>query len=715
MDIFISYNRNDEGQAQELYELLTGSGYQVWMDKHNIPPGAYWPDEIDKGLRSAQVTLGMISPDALNSRNVKNEWDWTLSVDKPLILLRIRDVPTEEIPHRYISINYLDFSDSKQQSIPTLMATIQALLKSDENTTIQIEAMTPESLGLNDLAETRPFVPMTDIPGDEPDAISDRAVSQQEAAPDVSESKMTPPPPPETQPAPVIPPKLSKPAPASPIPVREGLNARSIRQRAQLIEQISEYWIEGYYHQSLRFGMVNIELENNREYVLQHSEYGAYQFHGNQSLSDIFKDVHGQLLILGKPGAGKTTLVLQLAKQLIDVALLKNDAPIPVIFNLTTWANRWKSFGDEELSIKNRDKIMELVKNEIEGKKEHLSVADWIVYELHSKYEIDTEEITKWLAGGNITIVFDGLDEVIEEYRDECVEAINVFRQEFVDVDIVVCSRIEEYDKLSSRLEFPVALMVQDISKESALKYLKTNASQELLDLYLQDDAVAQLFITPFWLSFTTYVYRNISTEGVEYTTDSSVRAIHVLETYTNAMLADLNLEEKHNFLKNAGRLALQMETIGLTAINEIHYTPRMLNKKEMRFAYLGIAGGLVTAGIYAGIFAGMAGAGSVLAVSFLTKTIMKRISGFDINAVTEQLYEHGMMYKLKDDYVFLHLSYRDYLSQNFAVDDDKPADAAIFKPETYSDLAKKGRGLARNLWNRVQGNNSDDDEDKKE
>jgi hypothetical protein len=49
--------------------------------------------------------VGLLSPDAVASRNVKNEWDWALQNDKQLILLKTRPCV---IPHRYVSINFID-------------------------------------------------------------------------------------------------------------------------------------------------------------------------------------------------------------------------------------------------------------------------------------------------------------------------------------------------------------------------------------------------------------------------------------------------------------------------------------------------------------------------------------------------------------------------------------------------------------------------------
>src|SRR5688500_8375154 len=103
LQVFISYQRTDVTVAQLVREHLHAHGVTTWMDQFNIPPGAYWPDEIDAGLAASDIVLGILSPDAVASRNVKNEWDWTIRNGKRLVLLRVR--PTD-IPHRYVSINF---------------------------------------------------------------------------------------------------------------------------------------------------------------------------------------------------------------------------------------------------------------------------------------------------------------------------------------------------------------------------------------------------------------------------------------------------------------------------------------------------------------------------------------------------------------------------------------------------------------------------------
>jgi pimeloyl-ACP methyl ester carboxylesterase len=109
--VFISYHRADLAIAEQVRAHLIANRITTWMDHYDIPAGAYWPDEIDKGLGRSDFVIGVLSPDAADSRNVKNEWDWALQNGKSLILLQTR---TCVIPHRYVSINFIDATGSDQ-------------------------------------------------------------------------------------------------------------------------------------------------------------------------------------------------------------------------------------------------------------------------------------------------------------------------------------------------------------------------------------------------------------------------------------------------------------------------------------------------------------------------------------------------------------------------------------------------------------------------
>jgi len=109
--VFISYHRADLAVAEQVRTHLIANRITTWMDQYDIPAGAYWPDEIDKGLGQSDFVVGLLSPDSVDSRNVKNEWDWALQNGKHLILLMARPCV---IPHRYVSINFIDATGSDQ-------------------------------------------------------------------------------------------------------------------------------------------------------------------------------------------------------------------------------------------------------------------------------------------------------------------------------------------------------------------------------------------------------------------------------------------------------------------------------------------------------------------------------------------------------------------------------------------------------------------------
>ena len=56
------------------------------------------------------------------------------------------------------------------------------------------------------------------------------------------------------------------------------------------------------------------------------------------NIGDIFDKpgLRRRLLILGAPGSGKTTMMLELAKNLLARSLDDSDQPIPVILNLAS-------------------------------------------------------------------------------------------------------------------------------------------------------------------------------------------------------------------------------------------------------------------------------------------------------------------------------------------------------------------------------------------
>ena len=120
--VFISYHHTDETFARQVRTRLEAHGVKTWMDRYDIAVGAYWTDEIDKGLAASDIVLGVLSPDSVESRNVKNEWDWAIQNGKRLLLIQAQPCV---IPHRYVSINFIDATGDVEMAIRQLAAVLQ--------------------------------------------------------------------------------------------------------------------------------------------------------------------------------------------------------------------------------------------------------------------------------------------------------------------------------------------------------------------------------------------------------------------------------------------------------------------------------------------------------------------------------------------------------------------------------------------------------------
>src|SRR5262249_39816573 len=136
----------------------------------------------------------------------------------------------------------------------------------------------------------------------------------------------------------------------------------------------------------------------------------------------VFDQLNGAMLILGEPGAGKTTMLLQLARDLIARAERDATMRIPVVLNLSSWAEGQKPLGT------------------------------WLVEALRTQYQVSKKLAEQWVENDALLLLLDGLDEVRQETRDGCVTSINTFRGEHGTMPLVGCSRIADYEQLQSKL-----------------------------------------------------------------------------------------------------------------------------------------------------------------------------------------------------------------------------------------------------------------------
>ena len=83
-DIFISYSRRDQEFVTRLAADLDRQVAGVWFDQSTIRAGQKWHDEIMEGIRECKAFVLVLSPDAMQSKYVREEVETALALGKPI-------------------------------------------------------------------------------------------------------------------------------------------------------------------------------------------------------------------------------------------------------------------------------------------------------------------------------------------------------------------------------------------------------------------------------------------------------------------------------------------------------------------------------------------------------------------------------------------------------------------------------------------------------
>ncbi|MCP4422954.1 MAG: NACHT domain-containing protein, partial [Chloroflexi bacterium] len=264
------------------------------------------------------------------------------------------------------------------------------------------------------------------------------------------------------------------------------MDAQERHNRNVMLQRFKIFWLKGVLEESLHGAeLIDLNMALRPNAVANSTEPGWQQ--GDEydtplpigtKVWDVFDDAGGALLIMGSPGAGKTTTLLQLATDLVQRADLDENYPVPVALSLATWR------GDK-------------------------SLADWMIDELSAQYEAPRQLGKKWVGNGRLLPLLDGLDEVEADLRHGCAQAINQFRRQHPNEQLVVTTRVRDYQTLDIQLKLAQAIVLQPLSLEQIDIYL-ASVGKRLAGLRaaLQSDAsLRELAQSPLMLSIMTLAY----------------------------------------------------------------------------------------------------------------------------------------------------------------------------------------------------------------
>jgi NACHT domain len=232
-------------------------------------------------------------------------------------------------------------------------------------------------------------------------------------------------------------------------------------------------------------------------------------------------DVERRLLLLGQPGAGKTTQLLHLAESMLDRAAADPAAPVPVYLSLS--AGEW-----EEMTLKRREKPSPAIK--------------WFAEQIASNYLVSKRKVLSWLDSDPcpVVLLLDGLDEIpSKEQRAKCIRALSQART-VTSAGMVVACRTNDYYSIGQLIRFGSAIEILPLTVTDINEYLhNTDADLEALRQAVFGDAMlAMLLDTPLMLCVAAIAYK-----GREIGRDLLVGSLHkrrdhLWRSYVAAMTA---------------------------------------------------------------------------------------------------------------------------------------------------------------------------------
>ena len=287
------------------------------------------------------------------------------------------------------------------------------------------------------------------------------------------------------------------------------------RNRRILLNHVENAWIKGVLDASLHSAaLLDLGIKQDPEAVIKYpwaikKESTDETLPAGTSMLEIFDTIGmgRSLLILGAPGSGKTTMLLELARQLIQCAREDVTQPIPMVFNLSSWT-------------------------------ESKTLADWLAQELNNLYSVPRKTAPDWVKGNKLLLLLDGLDEVRQESRVKCVEAINEFRKQNGLTSLAVCSRSQDYADLNAKLSFEGAIEVQPLTQKQITEFFNRFGDEMagIKQVLKKDSALREMAETPLFLSIMIIAYRDRRDVEILVSGDEKEKRKHLFDTYIEYM-----------------------------------------------------------------------------------------------------------------------------------------------------------------------------------
>ena len=250
--------------------------------------------------------------------------------------------------------------------------------------------------------------------------------------------------------------------------------------RLLLLNKVQKERVEPRLRQGLREAIrVDLGLTETPGAVRPRLQVYAQQESGSTAVREIQGPIRhifdqtagGRLLILGEPGTGKTNLLLELAQSLVADAKQDETHPIPIIFSLPRWTP---------------------------GKRAR-TLGEWMQDDLADEYGVSRAAAEALVRQDRILPLLDGLDEVAQDRRTACVDAIHAYQESRNLGRLAVCCRVAQYAGLPD-LDLRAAIRVEKLTREDVEREICKPGLEYVRRALESDPELWEVVDTPLWL-----------------------------------------------------------------------------------------------------------------------------------------------------------------------------------------------------------------------
>lgn len=356
--------------------------------------------------------------------------------------------------------------------------------------------------------------------------------------------------------------------PPKPVPVPT--DQRDRRNRKVLLEEVKREAasrLDQALHQTatIDLGMHEepLQVEHPWDAEVKFGEQPSKALAPSVGAIDVFDrpTVDGKLLILGEPGSGKTTTLLELARKLAARADTDADRSVPVILSLSTW------------------------------KAGQMSFPDWVAAQLGRKYGVRKDIAVQWLNESRLSLLLDGLDEVAPTHQPRCIQAINEFLSSCQPPQLAVSCRRAEYLALNTKLQLNGAIGLQALTDEQVCDYVTSLGHRDLWDQLRADPGFAELARSPLFLGMLVAAQQSGALRGWQQGERAAESREQLLESYVAQAISRRASERTDWYSDESARAWLTWLAQQLRQRNESEFLleqlqPTWLSSSTQRWTY---------------------------------------------------------------------------------------------------------------------------------